>query len=330
MTGQDNDDIIRIDRTTPRVPRSWTDLELDELLGVHALDAIDDPDERAAVEAYVARSPRARAELDSHRHVASAIGNSVIAAPHELWTRIAERLGDPVTAASASAEDTESRTATADVPVRAPKSKYRFGRRRDTRSLTPFGGGIRIAGHGTTVARPWAIASAAALVVAVASTGFALNRNAALRSAASKNHVLRSDVAIERARSTQLLGQIDTLRKASPVALRLAQLESDPSARNVQLVTTNGHTLGHVLLAADGEGYIIGDTLPTLPNGRTYQLWGVKDGLALSLGVMGRSPKAMPFAADEQWSQLVLTDEASPGVVVSKAAAAAVATLDQA
>lgn len=330
MTGQDNDDILRTDRTTPRVPRHWTDLELDELLGVHALDAIDDPEERAAVEAYVARSPRARAELDSHRHVASAIGNSVIAAPHELWTRIAELLGESATAASASDEDTESRTATAEVPVRAPKSKYRFGRRRNPRSMAPFGRGIQIAGHGSTVARPWAIASAAALVVAVASTGFALNRNAALRSATSKNQGLRSDVAVERAKSSQLLGQIGALRTTSPVALRLAQLEGDPSARNVQLVSTNGRTLGHVLLAADGEGYIVGDTLPTLPNGRTYQLWGVKDGLVLSLGVMGRSPKAMPFAADEQWSQLVLTDEASPGVVVSKASAAAVATLDQA
>lgn len=331
MTGQDNDDIIRTDTTTPRVPRHWTDLELDELLGVHALDAIDDPEERAAVEAYVARSPRARAELDSHRHVASAIGNSVIAAPHELWTRIADRLLDPATAANASVEDPESRTAIAEVPVRAPKSKYRFGRRRGSRSMAPLGGGIQIAVRGgSTAARPRAIASAAVLVIAVASTGFALNRNAALRSATSKNQGLRSDVAVERARSSQLAAQIDALRTTSPVALRLAQLESDPSARNVQLMSTNGHTLGHVLLAADGEGYIVGDTLPTLPNGRTYQLWGVKDGLVLSLGVMGRSPKAMPFAADEQWSQLVLTDEASPGVVVSKASAAAVATLDQA
>ena len=190
---------------------------------------------------------------------------------------------------------------------------------------------MNIAGHGAaTTARPWAVVSAAALLVAITSTALALNRNAALRSATSKNQGLRSDVAIERARSSRLLGQIDTLRETSPAALRLAQLESDPSARNVQLVSSTGRTLGHVLLAADGEGYIVGDTLPTLPIGRTYQLWGVKGGLVLSLGVLGRAPKAMPFAADEQWSQLVLTDEASPGVVASKATATAVATLSQA
>jgi hypothetical protein len=330
MTEQHDSDNRR-HHDAPHSPRRWTDAELDELLGVHALDAIDDPDERAAVEDYVMRSPRARAELDSHRHVASAIGNSVIAAPHELWTRIADRLGDATTAMPGSVAVPDSGAVSTPAPLRSPRSKSRFGRRRVRSSMPSLGGGIRIAGHaGATATRPWAIASAAAVVVAVASTGIALNRNAALRSATSKNQVLRSDVAIERARSSQLLGQIDTLRNTSPVALRLAQLESDPSARNVQLVSATGRTLGHVLLAADGEGYVIGDTLPTLPIGRTYQLWGVKDGLVLSLGVMGRAPKAMPFAADERWSQLVLTDEASPGVVASKASAAAVATLDQA
>lgn len=321
----------RGDQDVPGSPRRWTDTELDELLGVHALDAIDDPAEREAVEEYVARSPRARAELDSHRHVASAIGNSVIAAPHELWTRIADRLGERPAEADAPNAKPDPNTATTPASDRAPRSKYRFARPRSSRSTPTFAGGIRVEGHGgATVGRPWAVASAAALLIAVTSTGFALNRNSALRSATSKNQVLRSDAAIERAKSSQLLGQIDTLRKASPVALRLAQLESDPSARNVQLLSKTGSALGHVLLAADGEGYIVGDTLPTLPIGRTYQLWGVKDGLVLSLGVMGRAPKAMPFAADEQWSQLVLTDEVSPGVVASKASAAAVATLDQA
>ena len=330
MTHQPDHD-NQSNRYSPPSPRRWTDAELDELLGVHALDAVEDPDERAAVEEYAARSPRARAELDSYRHVASAIGNSVIAAPNELWSRIADRLGAPPAAATASVAVPDSRDAAAPVDSPNSSSKIRFSRRPESRSTPSFRGGIRIAGRGAaTASRPWAVASAAALVFAVSSTGFAVNQNAALRSATSKNQDLRSDVAIERARSSQLLGQIDTLRKTSPIALRLAQLEDYPSAQNVQLVSTAGRPLGHVLLAADGEGYLVGDTLPTLPIGRTYQLWGVKNGVVLSLGVMGRAPKAMPFAADERWSQLVLTDEASPGVVASKASAAAVATLDQA
>jgi hypothetical protein len=290
--------------------RRWTDAELDELLGAHALDAVDDPEERAAIEAYVLRSPRARDELDSHRIVASALGNAVIQAPADLWGRIAAGLQTP-----------------AEIqPARTVVTK----RRRPWALLS--GAGRPSLSGGSTVAttRPWTVAAAAGLCVAVAASGFAINRSSELRSAKSISKNLRTDMAIERARSSQLREELNRLRTTSPLAIRIAQLEKDPSARNVQLVSTDGHSLGHVLLATDGEGYIVGDTLPTLAAGRTYQLWGVKGGAVLSLGVMGRSPKAMPFAADEQWSQLVLTDEASPGVVASKATAAAVAKLDQA
>lgn len=161
-------------------------------------------------------------------------------------------------------------------------------------------------------------------------TGYAVSRHSELRAATARNADLRSTVAVERARSSQLRSQLDQLSRTSPVTLRLAELKRDPNVRDVQLLSTTGQPLGHVLLAPDGEGYILGDTLPMLAAGRTYQLWGVKDGVVLSLGVMGRSPKAMPFAADERWDQLVLTVETSPGVVSSKAGASAVAKLDQA
>lgn len=309
----------------------WSDAELDEFLGVHALDAIEDEDERAAVEAYVARSPRARAELESHRHVASAIGNSVVAAPSDLWDRIANKIDDTRLAPSPGPTFPDRSVNDGTASVAKNRARPRGRRTGGLTSLSgAIGGGFSPTSSGSGIARPWAAAAAAAVVFAVASTGMAINRNSALQSATSKNQNLRSDVAIERARSSQLLGQLEELRTTSPVALRLAQLEDDPTARNVELVSANGQALGHILLASDGEGYVVGDTLPTLPIGRTYQLWGVKDGAVLSLGVMGRSPKAMPFAADELWSQLVLTDEASPGVVASKASAAAVATLDQA
>ncbi len=296
--------------------RRWTDAELDELLGALALDAIDDPDEREAVETYVLRSPRARDELDSHRIVASALGNSVITAPADLWGRIADGL----------------RT-TAPAPVVRPlasKRRRRWGIAGPSRPPLAAFDTAGASGRGRAFARPRISVAAAVVGVGIVMSAFTVNRNAELRSAKSVSKALRTDVAIERARSSQLREQLGRLQSASPVAVRIAQLETDPSARNVQLVSSDGHSFGHVLLAADGEGYIVGDTLPTLAAGRTYQLWGVKNGAVLSLGVMGRSPRAMPFAADEQWSQLVLTDEASPGVVASKASAAAVATLDQA
>ena len=296
--------------------RRWTDAELDELLGAYALDAIDDAAEREAVEAYVLRSPRARDELDSHRIVASALGNSVITAPADLWGRIADGLHTPARSSMVR-----------PLPDKRRRRWDRAGLRRPSLATFETTGH---SGRGGSNALPWISVAAAAVGIGIVMSAFAVNRSAELRSAKSVSKALRTDVAIERARSSQLREQLGRLQSSSPVAVRIAQLETDPSARNVQLVGSDGHSLGHVLLAADGEGYIVGDTLPILAAGRTYQLWGVKNGAVLSLGVMGRSPKAMPFSADEQWSQLVLTNEASPGVVASKAAAAAVATLDQA
>jgi Anti-sigma-K factor rskA len=68
------------------------DDELDELLGAYALDALDE-DEQILVDAYVARSPRALAEVDAHRQVASMMAVGDHAAPPELWDRIASSLG---------------------------------------------------------------------------------------------------------------------------------------------------------------------------------------------------------------------------------------------
>ena len=316
--------------------RASTDAELDELLGVYALDAIENSDERAAVEAYVARSPRARAELDVHRQVAAALGNAVVSAPPDLWARISGQLGPQGHVANTAPPLDLSATVPIDsTKPRSPffRSEGRLNRRRP--AVAPVGpksmGGLRLAGTGrSAAARPWIGAASVAACFAVAASGLALHRSSQLQSATSKNRQLRSSMAVEQARSARLGQKLQQLRQTSPLTLRLAELEGDSSVRKVMLVSSTGSTLGHVLLASSGEGYVIGDMLPQLPAGHTYQLWGVKDGSILSLGVMGRSPKAMPFTGDEKWSQLVLTDEASPGVTVSKAAAAAVALLDQA
>jgi anti-sigma factor RsiW len=65
--------------------------EVSELLGVFALDAVDH-DEYEQIEAHLADCPRCRAEVDAHREVAAALGNSVDPLPEGLWDSIASRL----------------------------------------------------------------------------------------------------------------------------------------------------------------------------------------------------------------------------------------------
>ncbi|HEY5384622.1 MAG TPA: anti-sigma factor [Acidimicrobiales bacterium] len=65
--------------------------EASDLLGAYALDAVDG-DEFTELEAHLETCPRCRAELDSLRDVAAAMGNSVEQPPEGLWSQIAVRL----------------------------------------------------------------------------------------------------------------------------------------------------------------------------------------------------------------------------------------------
>ena len=65
--------------------------EIESLLGAYALDAVDD-EERREIEAYLAVDPRARAEVEMHREVATLMAFSGAAAPEGLWDRIAGSL----------------------------------------------------------------------------------------------------------------------------------------------------------------------------------------------------------------------------------------------
>jgi anti-sigma factor RsiW len=71
--------------------RELTPDELDELLAAYALDAVDD-DERAAIEAYLLESPRARDEVAGYREVAAYLHEESGPAPAGVWDRIAASL----------------------------------------------------------------------------------------------------------------------------------------------------------------------------------------------------------------------------------------------
>ena len=70
-------------------PRSH--VEIEELLGAYALDAVE-ADEREAIEEHLRSCPRCRAEVDAGREVAAGLAQTGAPAPPELWERIAATL----------------------------------------------------------------------------------------------------------------------------------------------------------------------------------------------------------------------------------------------
>ena len=80
---------------------------------------------------------------------------------------------------------------------------------------------------------------------------------------------------------------------------------------------TAGDTELPVVLTADGKAWLQASALPTLGDGRTYQLWGQSGDDLVSVAVLGRDPGLVSFDA-EGYAALAITNERAPGVVRSQ------------
>jgi anti-sigma-K factor RskA len=229
--------------------------DIEELLGAYALDALDD-DERRAVEDYLLANPRARAEVQEHREVATMLAWSGMDAPEGLWDRIAGHL-----------EGSES----------APESElgHVLPMRASSRRRSP----MRTIGS-------WAVATAAAALIAVAAVRISSDDSSTTKSAG--------------------------IGAAAEDAL------SNP--QSVQAELTSGSSLKvRAVIDPDGHGYLFAGSLPPLDSSHTYQLWGQVEGQdsLISLGLLGASPKTEQFTVKGHLSLLAITEEAAGGVVSS-------------
>lgn len=264
------------------------DHELDELLGAYALDAVD-AEERLEIEQYLRRSPRAMAEVREHHEVAAVLAGAFTAA------REGQVAGTAAPAAGAAQVEPElwSRIA------------LRLGPPADTASAFERDQGRR-AGDGSGVV----------LALAAARRRERLRRWVAPVVAAA---CVAAVFGVATVRQNQRIDQLERELALENTDSRVVEeLISRSGTSVVTLSSPDNRLSARVVLASDGRGYLLGGDLPVLRNGMTYQLWGVKGSTVVSLGVFGRHPVRVPFAADDRWSQLVLTAEATPGVAASQ------------
>jgi len=95
---------------------------------------------------------------------------------------------------------------------------------------------------------------------------------------------------------------------------------------NVTLTSPDGVTGIHpeVVIAADGTGFVIADSLPRLSEDRTYQLWVIVEDRVVSAALLGNEPGVIEFRAGREISGIAISNEVAGGVVVSVVAPTAI------
>ncbi|MGH9164148.1 MAG: anti-sigma factor domain-containing protein [Acidimicrobiales bacterium] len=91
----------------------------------------------------------------------------------------------------------------------------------------------------------------------------------------------------------------------------------DTRSHKVDLVSDTGQLFAKAVVQPDGRGYLVRHNLPALPEGLTYQLWGLVGDQTISLGVLGREPSVTAFTAAGAVSVLAVTAERAGGVAAT-------------
>jgi hypothetical protein len=101
---------------------------------------------------------------------------------------------------------------------------------------------------------------------------------------------------------------------------RAQQVAQTAGATTVQLTNpTNGTAVNaSVVMAEDGTGFLVAESLPELADGRTYQLWVVVDGQVVSAALLGSNPDVVQFRAEGDIAGIAISEEVAGGVVVSE------------
>lgn len=143
--------------------------------------------------------------------------------------------------------------------------------------------------------RPWAAMAGAAAAAAVVAAGAAVAVTLAVRDGS------------DGPRSTD-----------EAIAAAYEEAAALPDARTARLESEDAALIADAVVEPNGTGFLSAGSLPALPDGETYQLWGVyADSDVISLGVIGNRPRIEAFSGRGDLDAIVITRERASGVVSS-------------
>lgn len=262
-----------------------THTEASELLGVYALDAVDD-DEREAVEQHLLSCGLCRAEVMEHMEVAGLLSSGVTSAPGSLWDRISSELEGTPPPLDLAPIHALRPVVPGPSANDAGGPDHTLADRRSARS--------RRRGAGARIGALVAAATVAASVIGVLGV-----------------KVVDDGRRIDDLAIGAIGAHDDELRRTIDAA------KSDPEVVKVELRSPDGLLIADAWMLPDGRGYLADDNLPTLAPDRNYQLWAVVGGDRISVGLLGSDPDLSAFVANGPVEALAITAEEAGGVISS-------------
>lgn len=246
-------------------------------------------EETLVLDDHLASCPACQRILDQYREVLAILATSSANVPESVWNGIKEKIETQV--------QRENLTQTKAIPplkliAQKNKAYSQIGARR--------------------LSRPHLIRSLAASIFLLVIFAFSF---------------MSYDISTLNNKVNSLQAQLQ-----SQTAMSLAQSAlASPQTKKIQLYAPNSRTknLGVIAVAPSGEAFLVGTKMKTLSADKTYQLWGVKNNSAISLGVVGRNPRDDLFFINPEanYKEIAITVESAPGVVTSTNVPVAVAGL---
>ena len=207
---------------------------------------------------------------------------------------------------------------------RTPEARSLVAEFRETAALLAHSGTEAPAGLWERIARtleeepPRLATSPGPGVVRLESRRARLARRVAIAAAVAAAVVA---VVVLSVRVVQQGNRIDALDREAHTGAVLAAAETasrDPNAVRTAMSSADGTVQARVVYLPDGDGFLVDDSLRTLPSDRTYQLWALmgdaQPARAISAGVLGPDPGVTAFRVQGPVVAFAITDERAPGV----------------
>ena len=138
-------------------------------------------------------------------------------------------------------------------------------------------------------------------------------RSTGMRIAASVAAAAAVVAVIFGVKVVDLGNQLDRIESQNGIERVVVEAQQDPRSRTVELASADGTEVAEVVLRPDGTGFLVKDRLAPLPPDRTYQLWALVDGKAISAGVLGPDPGIVAFKAAGEPAGFAISNEVRGG-----------------